>query len=217
MSIQHQPCATSPNDHFLAYSQPLDQGQTLRLRVAVKSEPDLSLTWGQVLSFWQNNADFRQLTTATLAQSPFTAFFWETPPINPNRLQQPWECLLVNAPSLIHTVANPHPFSPQLESQEPGTEICLFPNLGGDALLVVPCRSGELAPYAHIATFVRNAPPRQANALWEKLGHSISQHLEQFNDSPLWVSTSGLGVPWLHIRLDSFPKYYTHQPYRRSP
>jgi hypothetical protein len=29
----------------------------------------------------------------------------------------------------------------------------------------------------------------------------------------MWLSTSGLGVAWLHIRLDSTPKYYQHQPY----
>jgi hypothetical protein len=30
----------------------------------------------------------------------------------------------------------------------------------------------------------------------------------------MWVSTSGLGVYWLYIRLDSFPKYYNFQPYK---
>lgn len=32
---------------------------------------------------------------------------------------------------------------------------------------------------------------------------------------PLWVSTSGLGVSWLHVRLDSRPKYYTYAPYKQ--
>jgi len=30
----------------------------------------------------------------------------------------------------------------------------------------------------------------------------------------LWISTAGLGVTWLHVRIDSSPKYYTHAPYR---
>ncbi|MDF9799652.1 hypothetical protein OKW21_004915 [Catalinimonas alkaloidigena] len=29
------------------------------------------------------------------------------------------------------------------------------------------------------------------------------------------MSTSGLGVYWLHIRLDSRPKYYQFDPYRK--
>ena len=30
----------------------------------------------------------------------------------------------------------------------------------------------------------------------------------------LWLSTSGLGVAWLHLRLDHEPKYYQYAPYR---
>ena len=29
----------------------------------------------------------------------------------------------------------------------------------------------------------------------------------------LWMSTEGSGVPWLHVRLDSRPKYYKHHEY----
>ena len=31
---------------------------------------------------------------------------------------------------------------------------------------------------------------------------------------PVWVSTAGAGVSWLHVRLDDRPKYYGYQPYR---
>jgi hypothetical protein len=40
---------------------------------------------------------------------------------------------------------------------------------------------------------------------------------QELDDRPLWVSTSGLGVSWLHLRFDRRPKYYTHAPYRLSP
>ena len=33
----------------------------------------------------------------------------------------------------------------------------------------------------------------------------------------LWLSTAGLGVYWLHLRLDTRPKYYSFQPYRKPP
>jgi hypothetical protein len=29
-----------------------------------------------------------------------------------------------------------------------------------------------------------------------------------------WLSTAGMGVPWLHVRLDDRPKDYGHRPYR---
>ena len=34
---------------------------------------------------------------------------------------------------------------------------------------------------------------------------------------PTWLSTEGSGVPWLHVRLDSRPKYYHHAAYAEPP
>ena len=34
------------------------------------------------------------------------------------------------------------------------------------------------------------------------------------SEKPLWLSTAGGGVAWLHLRIDSRPKYYSHRPYR---
>ena len=36
------------------------------------------------------------------------------------------------------------------------------------------------------------------------------------NDKPTWLSTAGMGVAWLHVRLDQRPKYYAHRPYRED-
>jgi hypothetical protein len=34
---------------------------------------------------------------------------------------------------------------------------------------------------------------------------------------PVWLSTAGAGVPWLHLRLDDRPRYYGFAPFRRPP
>lgn len=34
--------------------------------------------------------------------------------------------------------------------------------------------------------------------------------------SPFWLSTAGMGVSWLHVRLDERPKYYRFQEYRSA-
>jgi len=39
---------------------------------------------------------------------------------------------------------------------------------------------------------------------------------KQISDRPTWLSTAGLGVYWLHLRLDSRPKYYRYQPYKAA-
>jgi hypothetical protein len=34
------------------------------------------------------------------------------------------------------------------------------------------------------------------------------------NMKPVWLSTAGAGVPWLHVRLDDRPKYCCFRPYQ---
>jgi hypothetical protein len=38
---------------------------------------------------------------------------------------------------------------------------------------------------------------------------------QRVSAKPVWLSTAGGGVAWLHVRLDDRPKYYAHAPYRR--
>ena len=33
-------------------------------------------------------------------------------------------------------------------------------------------------------------------------------------DQNVWLSTSGLGVVWVHVQLDSSPKYYQYASFR---
>jgi hypothetical protein len=73
----------------------------------------------------------------------------------------------------------------------------------------------------------------KADMFWQKTGTALSKRMCE--PEPLWLSTrylliefffliyqltmfvllySGLGVPWLHMRIDDTPKYYTHSPYK---
>jgi len=36
---------------------------------------------------------------------------------------------------------------------------------------------------------------------------------QRLGERRLWISTAGGGVAWLHVRLDSSPKYYGFRPY----
>ena len=93
-----------------------------------------------------------------------------------------------------------------------------FDSLGGDAVLVAPCERGPRTQYAHLGAFVREASAPQQAALWKAVGHALKRALANRGDSvATWLSTEGSGVPWLHIRLDSRPKYYHHAAYRAKP
>jgi hypothetical protein len=90
--------------------------------------------------------------------------------------------------------------------------IVTFPNLGADAILVVPCPLAKSSAYGHLAAFVRHAPDAQRHALWQAVAAAMAQRI---GDRPVWLSTAGAGVSWLHVRLDDRPKYYGFEPYRR--
>ena len=108
---------------------------------------------------------------------------------------------------------------PRITSTKP--TVISFLNLGKDALLVVPRAMHKekvvaVDTYAHLAAFVRHAPAQQVDEFWKVLGESIAKRLDVVSPKKMWVSTSGLGVSWLHARLDSIPKYYGYMPYKHD-
>ena len=206
-----------PPTHFQVVRDHLtNQTQRFRFQISGETGNPTEITWQQAIALWQENHTFRHVLTTALAQVPFPAFFWETPPITTSSLHQPWECVVVAAPRLAQVTPNPSPFSHYL-MESPQDSITTFPNLGGDAVLVVPTQQGEIETYTHMANFLRLAPRPQVHRLWQVLGQTLQQHCSLESGKPLWVSTSGLGVYWLHVRLDDAPKYYTHTPYRTVP
>jgi hypothetical protein len=90
-------------------------------------------------------------------------------------------------------------------------QVVTFSNLSGDAVLVVPLPVAQNEAYTHLAVFLRQAPAEQISALWRNVGHALEARL---SNAPVWLSTAGMGVSWLHVRLDSRPKYYRHEPYK---
>jgi hypothetical protein len=167
------------------------------------------LTYQQVIELWQTDSDFRQFYNNILATSVFDAYFWESPPINNDTLHQPYEFVLVNSSALSRIQASKKAFSKYFHQHKNGV-VC-FENLGKDALLIVPSPLVGTPDFPHLSVFVRNASNEQLQTFWQTIGKQIEQRI---SDKHLWVSTSGLGVYWLHVRLDDRPKYYQHRLYK---
>lgn len=105
----------------------------------------------------------------------------------------------------------------------------------------------DYTAFGHIGSFVGGAPAHVRDALWREVGtvaeslaeretptwistegapyksllHSISRTSSHpripsshhaYRHTPI-----GTGVPWLHVRFDSKPKYIHHRPFRVSP
>lgn len=169
------------------------------------------LDWGSFAILLQRDPSLGQAMTRCLAESTFAAFFWECAPVSEATVDRAVTFVLVDSPDLAQVRANPRPFAAKLAGPLP---VVTFPNLSGDTVLIAPKAQADLQVYAHLAAFVRGAPAAQVRAFWQLVGAALSQWWAT-QSRPVWLSTSGLGVYWLHARLDGRPKYYTHEPYRR--
>jgi len=59
-------------------SEPISGGRVLRVAMELDSLP---VAYAEVLRLWQHDGDFRSWFVALLAETPFAAFRWETPPV----------------------------------------------------------------------------------------------------------------------------------------
>jgi hypothetical protein len=172
-----------------------------------------SLGVAEALSLLRDDAAFRAFFHAALAASRWPAFFWELPPVTEATRDRELEMTLTDAPALAKVTADRRAFADRLDAEGSEGDVLAFPSLGGDAVLVVPRAVSRADAYPHLAAFARRAPAAQADHLWAKLAQAA---LARISDAPLWISTAGMGVPWLHVRLDSTPKYYRHLPYKHG-
>jgi hypothetical protein len=189
-------------------SELLADGRLFRVAIDLDGSP---VSYAEVLHRWQQDADFRSLFMALLADAPFSAFRWETPPVTTATAGRPFEFVLLDSPGLAPS-PDAEAFADHFRDAAAGG-VVEFPNLGHDAVLVVPCPNGPPSAYGHLGGFIRQAPEAQRHALWERVGAAMQRRLGM---KPIWLSTAGAGVAWLHVRLDDRPKYYGYRPYREA-
>lgn len=178
------------------------------------------LSAGTWIKLIKNSSEFRTFYLDTLFQtakqlsteaSLDPAVFWECRPMSVKSLEEVFTFVLVDAPSLRQLRADSSAFSEHLAASQSG-DVIDFSNLRGDAHLVVPAPVDSETDYAHLISFLRTAPTGQQHAIMTRVAQMVELRLKVHDQ--LWLSTSGLGVSWLHIRLDSRPKYYRHEHYR---
>lgn len=120
---------------------------------------------------------------------------------------RPFEFVLLDDPGLARK-ADRRAFAEHFAGR---ADVISFANLSGDAVMIVPEPVAADPAYGHLAAFVRLAPEAQRHEFWAAVGAALAARLD---DRPVWLSTAGAGVAWLHARLDDRPKYYGHAPYR---
>lgn len=168
------------------------------------------ISYADVIEGWVNNATFRTGFTELLASSPFDAFRWETPALTKLNASQPFRFVFWNEPEFVSRSTDGTAFEDYFSADQDLCGVVSFANLRGDATLVVPSPRTSNSAYGHLAAFLRRGPRDQVDALWRVVGQTVRFKL---GASPIWLSTAGGGVAWLHVRVDAFPKYYGYVPY----
>jgi hypothetical protein len=166
------------------------------------------LSFADVAAGWAESARFREFWIGALRTVPIAAYCWECPPQHVHSQRAPFECVFVASPSLARMPQEPEAFAGHFRGDR---DVAGFANLGGDAWLVAPAPERAEADFAHLAAFTATASAARQDALWQAVGAALKARV---GARPLWLSTAGHGVAWLHVRLDSRPKYYRHAAYR---
>ena len=179
------------------------------LRASIDSDNE-SLNIGGVLENWRSNPQFRQFWASSLCTIPFKAYCWEMPPLTDGVLSKPFECVFVDSPALNSSLPDVEPFAKYFTPEASENGFAMFESLGRDALLIAPYPHGPEQSYTHLAAFMRNASSAQIDQLWSGVAQAVDSRVGKL---PIWLSTAGLGVSWLHVRVDSRPKYYRYGPY----
>ena len=170
-----------------------------------------TLTFSDVLDLWQSESDFRNYYTNLLADSPFAAYRWETPALTTANAAQPFQFVLLYSPGFSSRRSDQTTYDSYFTTDDADYGVVSFTNLSGDATLVVPSPRTDVSAYGHLAAFIRHAPKKQIDAFWRIVSNTVKSTI---GNTPLWLSTAGGGVAWLHVRLDSRPKYYGYAPYK---
>ena len=191
---------------LVSRSKQLSDGRVIQFVIENDSSP---LSFAELVQLWQNDSGFRTFFTDLLLSSSFRAFRWETPPVTSATADQPFEFVLIDSPE-ISLDPDPVAFADHFDKESSGG-VVEFANLGGDAILVVPCPDEHLSDYGHLASYLRNSPETQQHLLWKSVAAAMQRRI---GSKPVWLNTAGGGVAWLHVRLDSQPKYYCYAPYR---
>ena len=100
------------------------------------------------------------------------AFYWELPPLTRETIVRDAEFVLIEAPMLARIPPERAPFASYFDRAQ-HEDVIVFPNLGGDAILIVPCPRGPDEHYPHLAAFLRGADTQQVRALWQKTAQEM--------------------------------------------
>lgn len=157
---------------------------------------------------------FRDLICDIFKNCKYNNVYWEFPGLNKNNANSKAEFVLINTGQFSksdHSAFSEY-FPPTVQ-----TKVISFKNLSKDCdLITVTPTSNNKNFYnscSDIMTFFKSSyvPKELHHQLLINIGTQMSNYLK--GTQKKYLSTSGRGVPWLHVRICNTHKYYNHIEY----
>jgi len=167
------------------------------------------LSFKEVFNYWKTSPEFTNFYVKSINSIGYEAFFWEHPAVNLGYLNSSYEVSLKKTFSFNNIEVDCESFSKYIQAK---SFVEVFKNLGKDAILVVPTEQSEQGNYVHFGKFLRKANDLQIRKVFSEIGKSTLLQIE--SGQTVWLNTEGTGVIWVHVRLDSKPKYYKKIDYK---
>lgn len=168
------------------------------------------LSFKEVFRLWETDEDFVKYYVWVLNAFEYKALYWEHPALTSAYLDKRYECIVKRSRPLEKLPINETAFANWIKREEPVAD---FMNLGKNARLVIPTQESTEEIYNHLGKFLRLADENQILAFFQRIGSLIEAEIQAH--APIWLNTAGLGVLWLHVRMDTRPKYYKTEPYKK--
>ena len=185
------------------------------LKFTPKSQ-DLHLNFKHFFTLLQQENEFLEKFIQVLQNISFDGYYFECPPVNSNNFDQKhFEFVIVKSETLQFRRENKEDFQDYFTEDK--SAAVTFENLGKDAFLVAPnpWTDSKSEVYSHLGSFMRKATDDQLKGFWKAVADNFIAEIKRKSRQNVWLSTAGDGVAWLHIRMDTRPKYYHYLNYKK--
>lgn len=150
----------------------------------------------------------------------FKSYYFQTPDIC--SLNIPIEFVLIKTYNLHKKKASWVKYAEYMKRKPRNRHSLSFINLTGTVMLTIPFNKKKDIKYGHIKDYMTYATNEEIYDILLELGIQIEKYNKMYSINiknkkfcyPLYLSTHGYGVQWVHFRLEQYPLYYNYDLYK---